>query len=142
MAAFIHSLRAAPRRRNLSSDELSIPAMSRQAALDRAARHYDGGGLLADLARLVAVPTESQRPRGAPYLADYLTDHLRPALEHMGFVCQVLVNPAPGGPLLLAERIEDPDLPTVLIYGHGDVIRGLRRMPGTTGSRPWELTAA
>ena len=113
--------------------------MSRQAALDRAARHYDGGALLADLARLVAVPTESQRPRGAPYLADYLTDHLRPALEHMGFVCQVLVNPAPGGPLLLAERIEDPDLPTALIYGHGDVTRG-QEDAWDDGLSPWELT--
>ena len=131
----------APRRswrRNLSSSELSTPAMSRQAALDRAARHYDGGVLLADLARLVAVPTESQRPRGAPYLADYLTDHLRPALEHMGFVCQVLVNPAPGGPLLLAERIEDPDLPTALIYGHGDVTRG-QEDAWADGLSPWEL---
>ena len=99
--------------------------MSRSAALEHAARHYDDGSFLAGLARLVAVPSESQEARGQPYLAAYLTEHLRPLLEHMGFVCQVLVNPAPGGPLLLAERIEDPDLPTVLIYGHGDVIRGL-----------------
>ena len=112
--------------------------MSRQAALDRAGRHYDGGAFLADLARLVGVPTESQLARGAPYLADYLTDHLRPALEHMGFVCQVLVNPAPGGPLLLAERIEDPDLPTALIYGHGDVTRG-QEDAWDEGLSPWEL---
>ncbi len=112
--------------------------MSRQAALDRAGRHYDGGAFLADLARLVGVPSESQTAQGAPYLLAYLTDHLRPALEHMGFVCQVLVNPAPGGPLLLAERIEDPDLPTVLIYGHGDVIRGLEDAWEDNLS-PWEL---
>ena len=113
--------------------------LRRQAVLARAARHYDGGTFLADLARLVAVPSESQEARGAPYLAAYLTEHLRPALEQMGFVCEVLVNPAPGGPLLLAERIEDPDLPTVLIYGHGDVVRGLAG-GWHEGLSPWELT--
>ena len=113
--------------------------MSRQAALDRAARHYDSGIFLADLARLIGVPSESQTAHGVPYLATYLTDHLRPALEHMGFVCQVLVNPAAGGPLLLAERIEDPDLPTVLIYGHGDVIPGLGEA-WDEGLSPWDLT--
>ena len=34
-------------------------------------------------------------------------------------------NPVAGAPpLLTAERIEDPALPTVLLYGHGDVVRG------------------
>ena len=113
--------------------------MKRQAVLERAARHFDGGVFLADLARLVAVPSESQEARGAPHLAAYLTDHLRPALEHMGFLCQVLVNPAPGGPLLLAERIEDPDLPTVLVYGHGDVVRGMEGA-WLEGLSPWALT--
>ena len=113
--------------------------MKRQAGLERAARHYDGGAFLAELARLVAVPSESQDARGAPYLATYLTEHLRPMLENMGFLCQVLVNPAPGGPLLLAERIEDPDLPTALVYGHGDVIRGLEGA-WQDGLSPWRLT--
>ncbi len=113
--------------------------MKRQAVLERAARHFDGGVFLADLARLVAVPSESQEARGAPHLAAYLTDHLRPALEHMGFLCQVLVNPAPGGPLLLAERTEDPDLPTVLVYGHGDVVRGMEEA-WLEGLSPWALT--
>ena len=113
--------------------------MKRQAVLERAARHYDGGAFLAELARLVAVPSESQEARGAPHLAAYLTEHLRPVLENMGFLCQVLVNPASGGPLLLAERLEDPDLPTVLVYGHGDVIRGLEGA-WQDGLSPWRLT--
>jgi acetylornithine deacetylase/succinyl-diaminopimelate desuccinylase-like protein len=113
--------------------------MRRHAALNRAARLYDSGAFLADLARLVAVPSESQTGHGIPHLAAYLTDHLRPALEHLGFVCEMLVNPAAGGPLLLAERIEDPDLPTVLIYGHGDVIRGLAPA-WDEGLSPWQLT--
>jgi acetylornithine deacetylase/succinyl-diaminopimelate desuccinylase-like protein len=106
--------------------------------LERAARYYDGGVFLGELARLVAVPTESEKPRGSPYLAFYLTEHIRPMLEKMGFVCEVLVNPALGGPLLLSERIEDPDLPTVLIYGHGDVVRGLED-EWSEGLGPWRL---
>ena len=65
----------------------------RQAALERAARHYDGGLFVSELARLVAVPTESEKPRGAHYLALYLTEHMRPMLEKMGFVCEVLLAP-------------------------------------------------
>jgi acetylornithine deacetylase/succinyl-diaminopimelate desuccinylase-like protein len=110
----------------------------RQAVLDRVAGYYDGGIFLSELARLVAVPTESEKPRGAPYLAYYITEHMRPALEKMGFVCEVLVNPALGGPLLLADRIEDPDLPTVLLYGHGDVVRGLED-EWDEGLGPWRL---
>ena len=113
--------------------------MPRQAALDRAAAHYDSGAFLADLAQLVAVPTESQEANAAPYLPVYLTEHLRPKLEQMGFVAEVLVNPAAAGPLLLAERLEDPDLPTVLIYGHGDVVRGLDEA-WDKGLSPWQLT--
>lgn len=113
--------------------------MTRRAAIDHAALHYDQGTFLAELADLVAVPTESQEAQGAPHLARYLTDHLRPKLEHLGFVAEVLVNPAPAGPLLLAERIEDPDLPTVLIYGHGDVVRGLEDA-WSEGLSPWRLT--
>ena len=113
--------------------------MPRQAALDRAAAHYDSGAFLTDLAQLVAIPTESQDPDSAPYLAAYLTELLRPKLEQMGFVAEVLVNPAAAGPLLLAERLEDPDLPTVLIYGHGDVVRGLDEA-WAEGLSPWQLT--
>jgi acetylornithine deacetylase/succinyl-diaminopimelate desuccinylase-like protein len=42
------------------------------------------------------------------------------------------------GPILLAERIEDPGLPTVLSYGHGDVIRGLEGQ-WREGLSPWTL---
>jgi acetylornithine deacetylase/succinyl-diaminopimelate desuccinylase-like protein len=111
---------------------------NRQHALGRAAAHWTSGDFLHTLAQLVAVPTESQEARGGPHLAVYLTDHIRPRLEQIGFAVEVLVNPAPAGPLLLAERIEDPDLPTVLIYGHGDVIRGQERR-WSEGLNPWQL---
>jgi acetylornithine deacetylase/succinyl-diaminopimelate desuccinylase-like protein len=113
--------------------------MSREAALERAQRQYDDGAFLAELARLVAVPSESQERRGDPHLAAYLTEHLRPWLEQLGFTSEVMVNPGPGGPLLLGTRLEDPDLPTVLIYGHGDVIRG-QEDAWSEGLSPWRLT--
>jgi acetylornithine deacetylase/succinyl-diaminopimelate desuccinylase-like protein len=116
----------------------STRAAGRHGALERAERHYDGGLFLSELARLVAVPTESEKPRGARYLAFYLTEHVRPMLEKMGFVSEVLVNPALGGPILLAERVEDRDLPSVLIYGHGDVVRGLEGA-WSEGLGPWRL---
>jgi acetylornithine deacetylase/succinyl-diaminopimelate desuccinylase-like protein len=112
--------------------------MSRQSTLERAARHFDQGDLVAEIARLVAVPTESQAAAGAAHLVGYLTDHIRPALEQLGFVCEVLVNPAAAGPLLLADRIEDPDLPSVLIYGHGDVVSGLE-CAWSDGLSPWQV---
>ena len=111
---------------------------NRDRVLERADRFWKSGAFVGALARLIAVPTESQEPRGGKHLAAYLTEHVRPRLEHMGFSVEVLVNPAPAGPLLLAERIEDPDLPTVLIYGHGDVVRGMDDR-WSAGLAPWTL---
>jgi acetylornithine deacetylase/succinyl-diaminopimelate desuccinylase-like protein len=44
----------------------------------------------------------------------------------------------PCGPLLVAERHEGGTLPTVLMYGHGDVIRG-QDASWTRGRGPWQL---
>ena len=55
----------------------------------------------------------------------------------MGFTTRIYDNPLAGqGPVLLATRIEDATLPTVLGYGHGDVIRGLEDQ-WTKGKGPW-----
>ncbi|MEX2517701.1 MAG: M20/M25/M40 family metallo-hydrolase, partial [Paracoccaceae bacterium] len=98
--------------------------MTRAAAIATATAHFDSGAFTADLARLVAIPTESQRPEGAPALQRYLDSAMRPLLERMGFACRIVPNPVEGGPFLIAERHEGDDLPTVLSYGHGDVIHG------------------
>jgi acetylornithine deacetylase/succinyl-diaminopimelate desuccinylase-like protein len=51
---------------------------------------------------------------------------MAPAFETMGFEHVTLDNPVSGrGPVLVASRIEDPSLPTVLLYGHGDVVRSV-----------------
>jgi acetylornithine deacetylase/succinyl-diaminopimelate desuccinylase-like protein len=113
---------------------------SREAAIAAAYEEFDGGAFLADLAELVAVPTESQNPQRLPELTSYLDDHFGPRLEKLGFGCVVLPNPVAGaGPFLFAERIEDAALPTVLTYGHGDVIRG-QEDRWRAGLDPWTVT--
>ncbi|MGF1527683.1 MAG: M20 family metallopeptidase [Candidatus Competibacterales bacterium] len=99
--------------------------MTRRHALDAAAAHFDGGAFARALAALVAVPSESQNPAARAALNQYLVDHMAPRLTGLGFSCRGLANPVPEGPpFLLAERLEDPSRPTVLLYGHGDVILG------------------
>ncbi|WP_460451172.1 M20 family metallopeptidase [Alsobacter sp. SYSU BS001988] len=113
--------------------------MSRQDAVARAERYFTSGGFKADLARLVAMPTESQNPERADILVAYVEKEMRPLLEGLGFTCTTLTHKAAKGPFLYAERIEDPALPTVLGYGHGDVIRGLDK-DWSEGLSPWTLT--
>jgi acetylornithine deacetylase/succinyl-diaminopimelate desuccinylase-like protein len=111
--------------------------MTRESAVSRATRHFDDGRFAEDLARRVAIHTESQVPASRPFLDAYVQDEIRPAFERMGFKVEILPNPVEGvGPILLAERIEDPKLPTVLGYGHGDVIRGLDEQ-WREGITPW-----
>lgn len=113
--------------------------MTRDQAIESAHRFFDSGGFREVLARRVAMPTESQNPERGPVLAQYLEDELRPMLEAMGFECRILSHAKARAPFLFAQRIEDPSLPTVLGYGHGDVIRGLDK-EWKDGLAPWELT--
>jgi acetylornithine deacetylase/succinyl-diaminopimelate desuccinylase-like protein len=114
--------------------------MSRADAIAAAHAAFDDGPFLDDLAALVAIPTESQDPRGRDALDRYLHDAMVPRLERMGFACRVVPNPEAGfGPFLIAERREGDALPTVLTYGHGDVIRGLEDR-WREGLDPWTLT--
>ena len=112
--------------------------MSRDAAIAEAMRYFDEGGFAADLARRVAIPTESQNPERGGELRAYLDTEMRPTLEALGCRCEVLENPDGGGPFLFAERIEGAGLPTVFSYGHGDVIRGLEPQ-WRDGLSPWRL---
>jgi acetylornithine deacetylase/succinyl-diaminopimelate desuccinylase-like protein len=112
--------------------------MSRQGAIARAERHFDTGAFKAELARRVAIPSESQNPVRAPDLRHYIESEMTPALEALGFACRILTHAKARGPFLFAERIENPARPTVFGYGHGDVIHGFedRWKPGIA---PWEL---
>ena len=110
---------------------------SRTGAISRATAYIDSGQFETDLARRVAIPTESQTPEGLPHLTRYLVEEMIPAFEAMSFSTEIFDNPVAGaGPVLLATRTEDPSLPTVLGYGHGDVIRGLEDQ-WTKGAGPW-----
>ncbi len=99
--------------------------MSRLQALTRAAEYFDSGAFRTDLARRVAFRTESQAAEQHAVLGQYLSDELLPCAQRLGFTGRIVDNPVSGcGPFLIARRVEGRDLPTVLVYGHGDVIRG------------------
>ena len=115
--------------------------MTRAQAIAQAEQCFDSGAFRTLLARRLAQPTESQNPARAPELAAYLEAEIRPAFEALGFTCRTLTHPKALAPFLYAERIEDPALPTVLGYGHGDVIRGLEK-EWKEGLSPWALTEA
>jgi acetylornithine deacetylase/succinyl-diaminopimelate desuccinylase-like protein len=117
------------------------PAGGRVAALAAAAAHFDSGAFAAELARRVAIRTESQDRASAPALRAYLADEIGPSLAALGFGFGVHPNPEPGsGPFLIARRHEGDELPTVLMYGHGDVVRG-QDAAWTRGAGPWTLAA-
>ena len=98
--------------------------MSRDSAIQAISTYFDEGTFQSELANLVSYETESQNPDQAPELKRYLIETMEPRLSAMGFACSFHDNPDPrGGPFLVGERREGDDLPTVLTYGHGDVIR-------------------
>lgn len=113
--------------------------MTREAAIARAEAFFDDGTFRETLARRVAMPTESQNPDRAEALVAYLEREMIPNLEKLGFKTEIVEHPAARAPFLIAERIEDPALPTVLGYGHGDVIRGLDA-DWDDGLSPWTMT--
>ena len=101
------------------------PSPSRDGAYAAASEYFDSGAFQNELAQLIAIPTESQEPHGAPHLRSYLTEAIAPLLEKLGFEWQIFDNPVPGKPpILLAERLENTSALTLLTYGHGDVVQG------------------
>ena len=114
--------------------------MNREGAVARAAAHFDGGDFVRDLARRVACPTESQDAARAAELRAYLDTQIAPAIAALGGTSRVVANPVAGAPpMLIGERIESAALPTVLTYGHGDVVRGYDAQ-WRDGLSPWTLT--
>ena len=112
---------------------------TRAAALALAGAHFDDGHFFRDLARRVAIRTESQDPASAPALRAYVADEMATSLAALGFSTAIYDNPVPAfGPFLIATRHESETLPAVLMYGHGDVIRGQDKS-WTRGAGPWTL---
>ncbi|MHA1523859.1 MAG: M20 family metallopeptidase [Alphaproteobacteria bacterium] len=113
---------------------------SRDKALGAACALFDGGEFLAGLQGLVAVPTESQNPARRGELRNYITQVLPGKLQGLGGTCSIVENPvASDHPFLIFERIEDQARPTVLVYGHGDVVMGAPDQ-WRRGLDPWQVT--
>jgi acetylornithine deacetylase/succinyl-diaminopimelate desuccinylase-like protein len=112
---------------------------TREGALSRAATFFDDGGFKSLLSDLVAIPSTAQEEGREADLDRYLNGAIRPWLEGLGFTVQVHPNPREGfGPILTGIRIEDASRPTVLLYGHGDTVRGLDDQ-WREGLEPWKL---
>jgi acetylornithine deacetylase/succinyl-diaminopimelate desuccinylase-like protein len=99
--------------------------MTRADAIARAQQHLHSGGFLAELGRRVAYPTESQNPERREALRAYLEQELQPAFSQLDFTTRLIESPTGKGPYLLADYRENSSSPTVLVYGHGDVVDGM-----------------
>jgi acetylornithine deacetylase/succinyl-diaminopimelate desuccinylase-like protein len=111
-----------------------------EAAFALSESYFGSGEFEVELSRRVAIRTESPESNQRPELYRYLIDELSPALTAMGFSCDLFENPIPdAGPFLVARRFESERSPTVMSYGHGDVVRGYDEQ-WAEGLSPWELT--
>ncbi|MDP2699945.1 M20 family metallopeptidase [Thalassospira sp.] len=113
---------------------------TRAKTIDTITRYFDDGSFLDELTRLVEIPTESQKPERITELYRYLDEQMIPLLSGMAFSTRVMENPKTGfGPFLFAERHEDSTFPTILIYGHGDVIHA-QQGQWRDGLDPFKIT--
>lgn len=118
----------------------SAGLMTRSVAVGRAAEYFDSGAFLAELTRRVAFRTESGVPARLPDLLAYLEQEMVPAAGRLGAGARVVDNPVSGGgPILIAHRHESGGLPTVLTYGHADVVGG-QEQRWRAGLDPWRVT--
>ena len=114
--------------------------MNREKAINLLESYFDDGTFFKDLSRRVAIKTESQNPDKISKLYQYLSHEITPYLNKIGFDCKIYENPdiTFNGPFLFAKRIEDNNLPTVLLYGHADVVRGNEK-EWRKGLNPWKV---
>lgn len=112
---------------------------TRDTAIESALQTFDSGSFFADLDRRVGYRTESQEPAQASQLHAYLQNEIAPYLHRLGFETRLIPNPAEvDAPVLLAVRHEGEDLPTVVTYCHGDVVRGYDDQ-WKEGLQPWKI---
>ena len=112
---------------------------TRQDAIKAVEQHFDTGAFKGDLANLVAVQTSSREDEHEKDVRAYLDDRMQPAFEAMGFSVHQYPNPLLGrAPFLVAKRVEDPHLPTLFCYGHGDTVPG-EEGRWADGRDPWTL---
>ncbi len=115
---------------------------TRKAAIEAASSFFDDGGFKAELAECVAVRTSSREQQHQSELLRYLNELMRARFEAKGFAVDIYPNPLlERAPFLVAKRIEDPTLPTLFCYGHGDTVPG-EDGRWSEGRDPWSLTVA
>lgn len=114
--------------------------MTTQQIIAHALAWFDSGHFKETLAARVAIPSESQRTDRDEALRRYYDEAFIPAFHEMGFQTEIIANPVNAArPFLLASYQEDPALPTVMCYGHGDVVFG-DDARWAEGLSPWTLT--
>ena len=64
---------------------------------------------------------------------------MRPSFAELDFESRLVESPSGKSPFLVAEHREDARLPTVLVYGHGDVVDGMEG-EWRGGLDPWATT--
>jgi acetylornithine deacetylase/succinyl-diaminopimelate desuccinylase-like protein len=111
----------------------------RADAIARVREHLNSGAFLAELGRRVGYRTESQNPGSGEALRAYLVEDLQPAFAALDFSTRLIESPSGRGPYLLADYREDASLPTVLTYGHGDVVDGMEG-EWRDNLDPWKTT--
>jgi acetylornithine deacetylase/succinyl-diaminopimelate desuccinylase-like protein len=112
--------------------------MTRQSAVARATDYLDSGQFATDLGRRVGLKTESKNPARVDDIKAYLSDEIEPFLKELGF--SVSIEHLEGAPpFLIAERFEREGVPTVLCYGHGDVVDGMDKA-WQEGAAPWSMS--
>jgi acetylornithine deacetylase/succinyl-diaminopimelate desuccinylase-like protein len=99
--------------------------MTRSEFVARARQMLQSGEFLAELDRRVSYQTESQNPEREGALRAYLIEELQPAFSELGFSTRLIESAAGKNPYLVAEYHESETAPTVLVYGHGDVVDGM-----------------
>jgi acetylornithine deacetylase/succinyl-diaminopimelate desuccinylase-like protein len=105
---------------------MSAPSLQgRVDAIANARRHLASGEFLKTLERRVAYKTESQNAGRAGELRAYLEKEMQPAFAELDFDSRLVESPSGKSPFLIADYREGASLPTVLVYGHGDVVDGM-----------------
>ena len=83
--------------------------MNRVSAIQQIEQYFDQDEFFFELSRRVKVRTESQIPDQQVNLFKYLEDEIAASLVDLGFRYTIEQNPIEGGgPVLIAERVEDP----------------------------------
>lgn len=115
--------------------------MTRADAITRAREDFKSGAFLTELDRRVAFKTESQNPSRGAELRAYLEQEMQPAFAALDFTSRIVESPSGKAPFLFAEHQESTSAPTVLIYGHGDVVDGMEG-EWRDGRDPWRTTTS